>query len=122
MAPDRNEPLSFWTTTHGAFLLQYLTPRREPVIVSKPHMGRARLRRRRLPQHQWLQVGSLTAGFRSRCPHCGVVREYDTRGRRTWVSYSTYGEFLAHGELGMLEEPVCEPDPQRSDWDMLGAS
>jgi hypothetical protein len=50
------------------------------------------------------------------------VREYDTQGEHAWVTYSTYGELLAHGRLGHVAEPECIPvsESRPKDWDILG--
>lgn len=98
--------------SQGEGLLEQFSPGTETLIFDKPTLllpGGANPSNDAVEAqpHQWVPLASTSECFRARCPKCGVVREYDTNGHRTWVSYSDNGELLAHGELGLLREPEC---------------
>lgn len=111
---------SFLDTSRGSLLLQCLLPRQDVVISTvetappKPQTNAV--------HHEWVAMASVDTCLRARCPRCGVVREVDTRGPHAWVTYSNYGEFLAHGRLGLVAEPECGSNSEEwpEGWDVLG--
>jgi len=113
---------AIWKNHPGVSLLGHPTPRYSPVILLKSDAV-ASSSSRKLQAHAWVTLGRPDTSFRSRCPHCGVVREYQPEGASTLVTYSSYGELVARGELGHVETPACAPKGKAAappEWDVLG--
>lgn len=111
-----------WNDHPAISLLGVRTSKYSPVILSKPEVA-ASPRSSERTGHEWVALGRPDSAFRSRCPRCGVVRELVPHEEGKVVSYTIYGELLAHGELGHVQAPECSASSRSQsppEWDVLG--